>query len=188
MSDEEPPRKRGGGRSRSRLPGTPRLRRQNQPRPLAQEPARQYVEVDDPDNRYVRVQVDGEDVEVPYSEVVKGYSREADFTRKTQAVAQSAPEAEYGLRLQQALQANPQLTLQILAEQHGRSQPTAGAAEPEPEAEYADPLERMVARGAAGPPRTGATPRRNGKLTSSWSRPSVGCEPSSTERRGPSEK
>jgi hypothetical protein len=111
--------------------------------PAPPEPARQYVEVDDPDNRYERVKVQGEDVEVPYSELVKGYSREADYTRKAQEVAQMRAEAEYGLRLQQALQANPQLTLQILAEQLGGSQP-AETNEPEPELEFTDPLERMV--------------------------------------------
>ena len=115
------------------------------PSEAVEEPSRQYVEVDDPDNRYERVKVDGEDVEVPYSELVKGYSREADYTRKTQALAQQRQEAEFGLRLQQALAADPRMTLQILAQQYGLSlaeaQAQMAAAE---EDTYTDPLEREI--------------------------------------------
>jgi hypothetical protein len=111
---------------------------------IEQEPVRQYVEVDDPDNRYVRTRIDGEDVEVPFSEALKGYSRESHFTKNMQEVAQQRQEAEYGLRLQQALEANPEITLQILAQQHGYNlvEPQAPPAEDEPE--YADPLEREI--------------------------------------------
>ena len=111
---------------------------------VEQEPVRQYVEVDDPDNRYVRTKIDGEDVEVPFSEALKGYSRESHFTRNMQQVAQQRQEAEYGLRLQQALEANPEITLQILAQQHGYNlvEPQAPPAANEPE--YADPLEREI--------------------------------------------
>ena len=90
-----------------------------QPDDGGQEPSRQYVEIDDPDNRWDRVKVDGEELEVPYSELKRGYSREADYTRKTQALAQQRQEAEYGINLQRALEANPEMTLRILAERHG---------------------------------------------------------------------
>jgi len=108
------------------------------------EPPRQYVEVDDPDNRYDRVKVDGEDVEVSYSELKRGYSREADYTRKSQETARLREEAKYGLDLQRALEANPEMTLQILAQRYGQQfgQPQA---QPEPEPDYADPLERALA-------------------------------------------
>jgi hypothetical protein len=109
------------------------------------EPPRQYVEIDDPDNRYVRVKVDGEDVEVPFSEAVRGYSRTEDYTRKTQEAARLREEADYGLRLQQALQSNPEMTLQILAQQYGYSLPGQQAPQPEPEPEYSDPLEQALA-------------------------------------------
>ena len=120
----------------------------SEPSEAVEPPSRQYVEIDDPDNRYERVKVDGEDVEVPYSELVKGYSREADYTRKTQALAQQRQEAEFGLRLQQALASNPQLTLQILAQQHGLSLAEAQAqvAQVEEEDAYSDPLEREIAQ------------------------------------------
>lgn len=116
-----------------------------EPEAGAEPPARQYVEIDDPDNRYVRVKVDGEDVEVPYSEALKGYSRESHFTKNMQQVAQQRQEAEFGIRLQQALAANPQLTLQALAQQYDLR--LAEQAPPTPvEDEYADPLEREIAQ------------------------------------------
>lgn len=108
------------------------------------EPERQYVEVDDPDNRYVRVKVDGEDQEVPYSEVTKGYSREADYTRKAQEVARLRQEADFGMRVQQALESNPKLALTILAERYGVefAQQVVDQQQQPPEEDYADPLER----------------------------------------------
>jgi hypothetical protein len=112
-----------------------------------EEPPRQYVEIDDPDNRFVRVRVDGEDVEVPFAEALRGYSREADYTRKAQALAQQRQEAEFALNLQRALEANPEMTLRILAEQRGLTlaQQQGQQAPAEEEFEYTDPLERAIA-------------------------------------------
>lgn len=111
-----------------------------------QEPVRQYVEIDDPDNRYVRVRVDNEDVEIPFSEALKGYSRESHFTRNMQQLAQQRQEAEFGLRLQQAMETNPELTLEILARQHGYNLVQPQQAPPAAEEEYADPLEREIVK------------------------------------------
>lgn len=41
-----------------------------------------------------RVKIDGEEVEVPLDELLKGYSRTADYTRKTQAIAEARKQAE----------------------------------------------------------------------------------------------
>lgn len=125
--------------------GEPEQQAQEPSEGVEQEPVRQYVEVDDPDNRYVRTRIDGEDVEIPFSEALRGYSREAHFTRNMQHVAQQRQEAEFGLRLQQALEANPELTLQILAQQHGYNLAAPQYAEPAPaDEEFADPLEREI--------------------------------------------
>lgn len=112
-----------------------------------EEPPRRYVEIDDPDNRWDRVKVDGEELEVPYSELKRGYSREADYTRKTQALAAQRQEAEYGINLQRALEANPEMTLRILAERHGIAfaDQVAQQMAPPAEEEYVDPLERAIA-------------------------------------------
>lgn len=109
-----------------------------------QEAPRQYVEVDDPDNRYVRVKVDGEDHEVPFSEAVRGYSRTEDYTRKTQEAARLREEAQYGIQLQQALEANPAMTLQILAERYGQQFGQQAPPPQEEDQQYADPLERAL--------------------------------------------
>ena len=105
-----------------------------------EQPPRQYLEVEDPDTRYVRIRVDGEEVEVPFSEALRGYSREADYTRKTQETAQLRAQAEMGIRLQEALQANPQLTLKLLQEQFVPAQQPEAPAAPE----FDDPLEQKL--------------------------------------------
>lgn len=114
------------------------------------EQQRQYVEIDDPDNRFVRVKANEEELEVPYSELVKSYSREADYTRKSQEVAELRRQAEYGMRLQQALDANPQMTLRLLAESQGLTLAEAkqAIAAAEDEQQYQDPLERQQAEHA----------------------------------------
>ncbi|HEX8418576.1 MAG TPA: hypothetical protein VF638_01030 [Sphingomonas sp.] len=45
-------------------------------------------------DRVVTVKIDGEDVQVPLSEALKGYSREADYTKKTQALAEERKSLE----------------------------------------------------------------------------------------------
>ena len=108
--------------------------------------ARSYVEVDDPDNRFVRVKVDGEEVEVPFSELQRGYSREASYTQKSQALAERAKDVEYAARLQQALSTNPHRTLEILADQYGLTvAQVKQQLDDEPEIQYSDPLERQLA-------------------------------------------
>lgn len=109
--------------------------------PASEPPARSYVEVDDPDSHYVRVKVDGEEVEVPFREALEGYSRHSDYSRKTAELAQQRQQAEYALRIQEALQVDPEATLQFLARQHLKQQ----AEQPQPQApEFDDPLERQI--------------------------------------------
>ena len=78
-------------------------------------------------DHHVRIKVDGEEVSVPLSEALGGYSRTADYTRKTQALAERERQVQFGMTLQQALENNPAETLRILQSQY--------AAQPEPEAE-----------------------------------------------------
>ena len=96
-------------------------------------PPRQYVEVDDPDSRYVPVKVNGETLEVPFSDLVNGYSRTADYTQKTQEAAALRQQAEYGLRIQQALETDPAMAMRILQAQYGtgmQQEPPAPAPPP----------------------------------------------------------
>lgn len=57
---------------------------------------------DKPEPTY-KVKVDGEEVEVPLSELTKGYSREQDYTRKTMALAEErkALQSQFASELQQ---------------------------------------------------------------------------------------
>jgi hypothetical protein len=58
---------------------------------------------------------------VPVSELKGGGLRQADYTRKTQELAEMRREAEQALTLQRSMQVNPEGTLQWLAQQHGMS-------------------------------------------------------------------
>lgn len=87
-----------------------------------------YLDTDAYAGHHVRMRVDGEDVEVPLSEALQGYSRQQDYTRKTQELAERAREAQFGLTLQRALENNPAATLRLLQEQY-EMQPEAEAEE-----------------------------------------------------------
>ena len=70
-----------------------------------------------------RVKVDGEEVEVPLDELLKGYSRTADYTRKTQAIAQARKEAEAELAQTREERQRYAATLQVLSQQLQAMQP-----------------------------------------------------------------
>jgi hypothetical protein len=114
---------------------------------------RNYLDPSELADRYVRVKVDGEDVEVPLREALDGYSRTADYTRKTQELAQQRQQAEYALTLQRALETQPEETLRLLARRAGielgqsppqqREQPSYDdGLDDEPS--YADPVQRRL--------------------------------------------
>jgi hypothetical protein len=118
----------------------------------AEEAPRSYLDLDDDlANRYVRVKVDGVDEEVPLREALSGYSRTADYTRKTQELSQQRQEAEYALAVQRALQASPEETLRLLGRQYGLNldQPQPAAVERSPyevdEDIYLSPVEKRLA-------------------------------------------
>lgn len=85
-----------------------------------QEPEyREYLDPTELADRYVRVKVGGDEVEVPLREALDGYSRTADYTRKTQELAAQRQQAEYALTLQRALETQPEETLRLLARRAG---------------------------------------------------------------------
>ena len=59
-----------------------------------EEESEESEEEDDDKDALYEVRVDGEDHEVTLDELVKGYSRQSDYTKKTQALAASREEAE----------------------------------------------------------------------------------------------
>lgn len=129
-------------------------------------PPRTYLDIDDDvAQRYVRVKVDGEDVEVPLNEALSGYSRTADYTRKTQELAAQRQQAEYALAVQRAIEAQPEEALRLLARQYGvtfeQSQPAQAAPSYDDGIEdnpYMDPVERRLA----------AIERQNQQLNQQW--------------------
>lgn len=90
-----------------------------QPTETAPEEPRDYLNVDEYGDRYVPITIDGQTEEVPLREALQGYSRTADYTRKTQEVAEQRKQAEYALAVQRALQAQPEETLRLLGRQYG---------------------------------------------------------------------
>lgn len=122
---------------------------------IPEAPPVEYLEVDDElAGKYVRMDRDGQEISVPLKEALDGYNANSVATQRFQEASSLRQEAEQAVRLQQALQANPGLTVQYLAQQAGVSvQQFLGQAEQEgqqpqaaPEEDvYEDPLERQIA-------------------------------------------
>lgn len=116
------------------------------------EPAYDYLDVEDPSSKYVKVKVDGEEQSVPLEEALNGYQRQADYTRKQQALAEERKQAEEAMQVYQAMQANPGLTMQVLASRAGMTvedylglTPAQQAqAQQEQAPQFDDPLEREL--------------------------------------------
>ena len=83
------------------------------------EESESILDVDTYGNHYVTVKVDGEEVRVPLSEAVAGYSRQADYTRKTQELSEQRKQVQFGAALQEALQNDPKSTLELLKQHYG---------------------------------------------------------------------
>ena len=99
-----------------------------------------YFNADEYANHRVRLPVNGEEIEVPLSEALAGYQRQADYTRKTQEIAEQRKEVQFASAIQQALQNDPAGTIQLLTEHYGLGQQQAS----EEDDLYADPSERQL--------------------------------------------
>jgi len=116
---------------------------------------REYLDPSEYADRYVPVKVGGETLEVPLREALDGYSRTADYTRKTQELATQRQQAEYALTLQRALETQPEETLRLLARRAGiefgqSPPPTMGREQPsyddglDEEPAYTDPVQKRL--------------------------------------------
>jgi len=102
------------------------------------------VELFDPTeigDKFVKLQVDGEEVVVPIAEALAGYQRQADYTRKTQEISEQRKQLQFAATLQEALQKDPESTLRLLNQQFGKSQPAVATPE---EDEYLTAEEKQV--------------------------------------------
>ena len=107
----------------------------------------EYVDTSAFDGKYVKVKVDGEELDVPFNEALQGYQRQADYTRKTQELSQQREQLQYAQTLQQALESNPQQTLEILSRHYGVAEAQrmiADAQDAPSEPEFDDPLEKRI--------------------------------------------
>jgi exonuclease VII small subunit len=91
-------------------------------------------------DKRVKLPVAGEEVEVPLSEALAGYQRQADYTRKTQELSQQRQQVQFAAAIQQALDNDPQGTIKLLQEHYGMN-PEMQAFEDDP---FADPTEKQI--------------------------------------------
>ena len=73
----------------------------------------------------VPVKVGGEELQVPLSEALAGYQRQADYTRKTQELSQQRDQFQFANALQTALEADPAGTIDLLMDHYGISRNAA---------------------------------------------------------------
>ena len=90
-------------------------------------------------DKRVKLPVAGEEVEVPLSEALAGYQRQADYTRKTQELSQQRQQVQFAAAIQQALDNDPVNTIKLLQEHYGIN----GASEEEEDI-FADPTEKQI--------------------------------------------
>jgi len=69
----------------------------------------------------VPVKLDGEELQIPLSEAIAGYQRQADYTRKTQELSQQRQQFEFASALEAALQRDPASTIDLLSRHYGMS-------------------------------------------------------------------
>ena len=98
----------------------------------------EMLPVDEYGDKYVSVQVNGEEVRVPLKEALSGYQRQADYTRKTQELSEQRKQVQFGAALQEALQNDPNGTLALLSQHYGVAQQPS-----EEEELYMDPVEKQ---------------------------------------------
>ncbi len=122
------------------------------------EPEPQYDVLDLDDEllqKHVPIKQDGEERYVSLQEMRDGYNANSVATKRFQEAKQIQEQAEQALRLQQAFQSNPGLTVQVLAQQAGvtveeflgmtPAQQQQATQDHQAEQEYMDPLEQKVA-------------------------------------------
>ena len=81
--------------------------------------AQDYFTWDEYADRPVKLNVAGEEIDVPLKEALAGYQRQADYTRKTQELSEQRKQVQFGSALQEALQNDPRNTLELLKQHYG---------------------------------------------------------------------
>lgn len=113
------------------------------------EPEAPILNTEDFADHHVMVKVDGQDVRVPLTEVTAGYQRQADYTRKTQELAEQRQQLQWASAIAAALDNNPNETIKLLQQHYGVSAAQAqrianDAVEAASGDEWVDPVEARV--------------------------------------------
>jgi len=88
---------------------------------VSEAPDTPILSVEEYSDYRVPVKLDGEELQVPLSEAIAGYQRQADYTRKTQELSQQRQQFEFATALEAALQRDPAATISMLADHYGLS-------------------------------------------------------------------
>ena len=102
----------------------------------------QVEEVDEPTYTFL---MDGEEVQLTHSQAQQAMLRQADYTRKTQELAEQRKELEHAEAIMRALETDPERTLPLIAQQFGM-QVNAPAQPEQPSWDDMDPDERRWAQ------------------------------------------
>jgi hypothetical protein len=99
-----------------------------------------YIDIDGFADKYVKIVVDGEELEVPLKEAVSGYQRQSDYTRKTQQLAEERKNVQFAQAIQQALDNDPSATIELLKSHYGLEQTDSFDDDDDL---FADPMEKQ---------------------------------------------
>ena len=106
----------------------------------AEQPEQDYFDWNEYGDKRVKLPVAGEEIEVPLSEALAGYQRQADYTRKTQELSQQRQQVQFAAAIQQALDNDPVNTIRLLQEHYGIND----AAAVDEDDIFADPTEKQI--------------------------------------------
>lgn len=109
----------------------------------AEPPSAERLDLSQFDNQVVSVKVDGQEVEVPVSELPSGYMRQSDYTKKTQELAEARKQLQQAEALANAFNADPMGTLKALNEAYNYS--SSSGDEASSDWESMDPTEKRIA-------------------------------------------
>ena len=105
----------------------------------APEVSTDYFTWDEYADRPVKLNVAGEEIDVPLKEALAGYQRQAYYTRKTQELSEQRKQVQFGAALQEALQNDPKNTLELLKQHYGLDEQQTF----DEDELYADPVEKQ---------------------------------------------
>lgn len=106
------------------------------------QPEKTYLDFSALEGQFARLKVGDEEIEVPATELPQWAMRQADYTRKTQELAQQREQLQFWQTVDQAMKANPAETLAYLQKQFGVD--ATSVEETDDDDTWVDPVEKAV--------------------------------------------